>query len=162
MTKVRRIFHYIAIAILTLVGPVEVARTMAGPASVACLCGCGAPTDAACECPSNPMGPMGPQTPAQSGSQGPGGSGCSTTTTPCSSRVAPASAGLVEASQDEQNQNSGKRPEPKPWPGTIASGTPDLLNGVLNPSAACRVGEASETQQGRPLDRLAKLAVFRI
>lgn len=156
MTKVRRIFHYIAIAILTLVGPVEVARTMAGPASVACLCGCGAPTDAACECPSNPMGP---QSPAQPGPQG---SGCSTTSTPCSSRTSPASAGLVKESQDEKGQNSGKRPEPKPWPETITSGTPDLLNGLLNSSAACRVGEASETQQGRPLDRLAKLAVFRI
>ena len=165
MTKVRRIFHYIAIAILTLVGPVEVARTMAGPASMACLCGCGAPTDAACECPANPMAPMapmGPQSAAQPGPQGSGGSGCSTTSTPCSSRISPASAGLVEESQDEKNQNSGKRPEPKPWPRSVANGTPDLLNDLLNSSASNRYGEASETQQGRPLDRLAKLAVFRI
>ncbi len=155
MIKVRRIFHYIAIAILTLVGPVEVARTMAGPAAVACLCGCGAPTDAACGCPANSMGP---QNPISTGSQGAGGSSCSTTGTPCSSRISPASVGLVEEGQDEKGQDSQKRPEPKPWPGSVASGT----LGILNSSASSRFGEASETQQGRALDRLAKLAVFRI
>ena len=155
MTKVRRIFHYIAIAILTLVGPVEVARTMAGPAAVDCLCGCGAPSDAACECPASPMGP---QSPAPTSPPGSGGSSCSTTNAPCSSRISPASAGMAEESQDEKDQDPEKRPEPKPWPGSVASGT----LGILNSSASIRFGEASETQQGRPLDRLAKLAVFRI
>ncbi len=65
---------------------------------------------------------------------------------------------MVEESQDEKDQDSEKRPEPKPWPGTFVNGTP----GVLSAIPSNRFSEASETKQSRPIDRLAKLAVFRI
>jgi hypothetical protein len=65
---------------------------------------------------------------------------------------------MAEESRDEKDQDSEKRPEPKPWPGTFLNGT----LGVLVAAAPSRFSEASVTQQGRPIDRLAKLAVFRI
>ncbi len=153
----RRILHHIAIAILTLVGPVEVVRTMTGPAQTACQCGCGAASEAACQCatksPSTPA-----QSPAHTGPREAGGSSCSATNSPCSPRTSAASTGLAGKSLDRSGLDLETRPEPKPWSGTLASG----FHEILNPGLAGRFREITEIQQGRPLDRLAKLAVFRI
>jgi hypothetical protein len=61
-------------------------------------------------------------------------------------------------SQDENGLNAAKRPEPKPWPSTVAH----VSFEVLNVTASNRSVNTSETQQSGPPDRHAKLAVFRI
>lgn len=150
-----RILRTIAIAILALMGPVEVARTMMGPAEVACACCCGATSGAACECSDKSM-PS--QNPTQTDSQGFGSSSCSTTSTPCSASLSTTSTGLVGQSQGKRAFDSEKRPEPKPWPGTVAQQIP----GGLEPALRGRCEASPNIHPGRPLDRLATLAVFRI
>lgn len=149
-------FHYIAIAILTLVGPVEAVRTMAGPAAMACQCGCGAASDADCACPSKPMSQMPPISPS---SRGASGSNCSAPSTPCSTRVSPALAGQTEKRQGEPDLDSDRNKEPKPWPG-------DLIGRIsvlpMDANATVPTDELQGAPRGRPIGALAKLAVFRI
>ncbi len=152
----RHWFHYIAIAILTLVGPVEAVRTLTGPAVMACQCGCGAVSDADCMCPSNPMAQMPPMSP---GSPGTSGSNCSTPSTPCSTRVSPTLASLNEKNQDEPDLDSERNSEPKPWPGDFI-GRISVLS--MEADATVLTDELQGTPRGRPIDALAKLAVFRI
>lgn len=152
----RRIIHYIALAILTLVGPVEAMPSVVGAqemAQLACQCRCGAPSIAACQCHGPAMGP------SSSGGSGPSSSPCSTTNrVPCTSQTTSTAKAKSEDSDESQKQDGGKRLEPKPWPGTFVNGALGILSAV----ASNRFSEASETKQGRPIDRLAKLAVFRI
>jgi hypothetical protein len=152
---VRRMLHFIAIAILTLVGPVEVVRTMTGPAHMACQCGCGAASEEACQCPGKSTPP---QDPAPTSLHESSGSSCSASQSPCSSSTSAASAGMAGKSLDKNGLDVETRPEPKPWSGTRASVSPE----ILSPGLPGRCKETTEIQQGRPLDRLAKLAVFRI
>lgn len=151
----RRMLRYIAIAILALVGPVAAVRTMAGPTQMACQCGCGAASEAACQCPGKSTVPP---SPTQSGSHGSDSSSCSATNSPCSSKTSAVSAGMAGKSLDRNSLDLEKRPEPKPWSETVANGS----HRILSPGLPGRFKETTETQQGRPLDRLAKLAVFRI
>jgi hypothetical protein len=147
--------RYFAIMLLALAGPVTVVRTLAEPAQMACQCGCGAPSEATCQCSAKSMVS---QSPAQTGSHALGGSTCSTTNSPCSSKTSGASAGLAGKSLDKTGLDLEKRPEPRPWSETVANAS----HRILNPGLPGRFKGTTETQQGRPLDRLAKLAVFRI
>ncbi len=151
----RRILHHIAIAILTLVGPVQAVRTLAGPSRMVCQCGCGATSEADCQCSAKSM-PA--QSPAQGGLRESSGSSCSATNSPCSSKTSAASTGMAGKSLDRSGLDLESRPEPKPWSGTLAGGVPECLE----PGLPGRFSESTGIQQGRPLDRLAKLAVFRI
>lgn len=65
---------------------------------------------------------------------------------------------MAGKSLDRSGLNLEPRPEPKPWSGTLAGGSRD----GQDPGLPGRVVGVTEIQQGRPLDRLAKLAVFRI
>lgn len=65
---------------------------------------------------------------------------------------------MAGESQDENDLNLTMRTEPKPWPGTISHVSPEFRE----TTASNRLAEDAETQRGRPSDRHAKLAVFRI
>ena len=152
----RRIFHYIAIAILTLVGPVEAMRSVvgtAGMAHLACQCGCGAPSDAACKC-----GDRSTSMPSTT-STGPSGSSCSTTNNaPCATQTTSTSTAKAEAKIGDEEQDSEKHPEPKPWPGSpVRRSVAATATHVF-----VRLHQAAGVRFGRSLDRLASLAMFRI
>ena len=151
----RRIIHYIAIAILTLVGPVEAMRSVVGPAGIAhlaCQCGCGAPSDADCKCPD--QAPSAPRT----NTPGPSGSSCSTTNSPCASQATSSSPVKAEEKNGDESQDPEKRPEPKPWPG----GTVDHIDAGTASRRSLSPRAFAGVLYGRSLDRLAALAMFRI
>lgn len=154
-SSMHRFLTFVAIAILTLIGSVEVTRTMAGSAQMVCLCGCRATSEAACKCSAKPAVT---QNPVHSISQGPAGSSCPTTNTPDSTSVLVSSTGLAEESRDENGLRSKRHSEPKPWPGSATIRSQEVLSTV----APAQIYEASGIYQGRRLDRIARLAVFRI
>jgi hypothetical protein len=153
---VRRIIHYIALAILTLVGPVEAMSSVVGAqemAQLACQCGCGAPSMAACQCHGPAMGP------SSSGGSAPSGSPCSTTNrVPCTSQTSSTATAKSEDSDASQKEDRGKRLEPKPWPVSLASHATSVS--IIQGSTPSR--GASKVHFERPLDRLATLVFFRI
>lgn len=148
----RRILYFIALAILTLTGPAEVVRTFAGVANVACQCGCGAPSEDACDCSAMPMhrGPA-----PRPSSNAPSGSPCSSSASHSGAVASTASpAGVVDEKQKEDAGSGEKRIEPKPWTLAVAR--------IADLCAHTQPRETIWAEGLRPLDRLAWLATFRI
>lgn len=151
----RRILHYIAVAILTLVGPVEAMPSVAGVqamAQLACQCGCGASSSSACPCHSQTAG-----LPRSGGPGSPGSSCAPTNSVPSISQTASATGVKCEEKADE-GQDSGKRLEPRPWPVELAR---QVVPTVAFPAATREWGLA-KVHYERSQDRLATLALFRI
>jgi hypothetical protein len=144
----RRLLHFIALALLVLVGPAEVVNTFTGPANVACQCGCGANTEALCGCGASPMAPG-----ARPGSNQPSGTPCSTSHTGGGYTAASSSPiQIVNATQAEAAAHP--RVEPRPWPAATS---------LRDPRASSRLAPRDGPDDAlRPLDRLAQWGVFRI
>jgi hypothetical protein len=144
----RRLLHFIALALLVLVGPAEVVSMFTGPANVACQCGCGASSEALCGCAATPVEPG-----ARPGSNQPTGTPCSTSHTGSGLTAASvATIQIVRSSQGEEAAHPAL--EPRPWPAAVS---------LRDPRAASRVALRDGPDPAlRPLDRLALLAVFRI
>jgi hypothetical protein len=146
----RRLLHLIALAILTLSGPVGLVRTLAGPVGVACQCGCCGASGKACDCGKDVPPP--PHAPTRVP--------CPMPSAPCGLQAALTSpVGLVEENMDGRvGPDAERRPEPKPWPGSLARLGPELAA----PPVPVRFRGATAFEGLRSLDRLARLAVFRI
>jgi hypothetical protein len=144
----RRLLHFLALALLVLIGPAEVVSTFTGPVNVACQCGCGATSEALCGCGATPMAPG-----AGPGSNQPSGTPCSTSHTGGGYTAASSPPiQIVEATQGETDAQP--RLEPRPWPVTTSLRDPRVSSRL-----ALRDGPDDAL---RPLDRLAQLGVFRI
>jgi hypothetical protein len=65
---------------------------------------------------------------------------------------------LTGDSQNEDGQDLMNRPEPKPWPGAL----PRTIQGTPVHPALGALEVVPILQVGRSMDRLARLAVFRI
>lgn len=144
----RRLLHFIALALLVLVGPAEVVSTFTGPANVACQCGCGASSEALCGCAVTPVEPG-----ARPGSNQAPGSPCSTAHT--GNGLTAASSATVQIIRSAQSEEAARpKSEPRPWPAAAS---------LRDPRASSRLALQDGPDHAlRPLDRLAQLAVFRI
>ena len=151
----RRIIHYIALAILTLVGPVEAMPSVVGAremAQSACLCGCEVTSGAVCQCHAPSMG-----LPTSSGSGSPGSSCSQTNRVPCTSQATSTSTSKLQHEDGREGQDQKKRVEPRPWPVLMGRATPVSIS----PGSMLR-REPTAVHYDRSLDHLAVLAQFRI
>lgn len=151
----RRILHYIAIAILTLVGPVEAMSSVAGAqemAQLACQCGCDASSSSACPCHGQPAGLP------RSGGPGPSGSSCTPTNSGSTTSQAASATDVKCEAETREGKDLGKRLEPRPWLIEFVG----HVTSAAGPQAFTQRSRMTKVHYERSLDRLAMLALFRI